>query len=226
MCRVRTFERQQVRFDLERSLIALRAVHVQGFADDVADGRGYRSARVRAIFKAGENRFGDGACVYTRKPPAPGGHLVQDRTERKQIASFIDGFAAHLFRWLVGLNRMALENRTHFFAMAARLMREILVDHARRKNAIKRGGGITVVGLEDVAARGKDAIVDVLALDEALTDLGALDQRLSRAVELRFFAGLSIADTAEALSVSSATVERDWAEAKAWLQKQLSRRVA
>ena len=123
---------------------------------------------------------------------------------------------------LVGLNRMTLENRTHFFAMAARLMREILVDHARRKNAVKRGGGITVVGLEDVAASGQDAIVDVLALDRALTDLGALDERLSRVVELRFFAGLSIADTSEALGVSSATVERDWTVAKAWLLQRLS----
>jgi len=123
---------------------------------------------------------------------------------------------------LVGLNRMTLENRRHFFAMAARLMREILVDHARRKNAVKRGGGITVVGLEDVAASGQDAIVDVLALDRALTDLGALDERLSRVVELRFFAGLSIADTSEALGVSSATVERDWTVAKAWLLQRLS----
>jgi RNA polymerase sigma factor (TIGR02999 family) len=123
---------------------------------------------------------------------------------------------------LVGLNRMTLENRTHFFAMAGRLMREILVDHARRKNAIKRGGGVTVVGLENVTASGQQAIVDVLALDRALTDLGALDERLSRVVELRFFAGLSITDTSEALGVSSATVERDWTFAKAWLLQRLA----
>jgi len=123
---------------------------------------------------------------------------------------------------LVGLKRMTLENRTHFFAMAARLMREILVDHARRKNALKRGGGLTVVGLEGVTSSGQDAIVDVLALDTALTDLAALDERLSRVVELRFFAGLSIADTSEALRVSSATVERDWTVAKAWLLQRLS----
>jgi len=123
---------------------------------------------------------------------------------------------------LVGLKRMTLEYRTHFFAMAARLMREILVDHARRKNAIKRGGGLTVVGLEGVTSSGQDAIVDVLALDTALTDLAALDERLSRVVELRFFAGLSIADTSEALRVSSATVERDWTVAKAWLLQRLS----
>ena len=123
---------------------------------------------------------------------------------------------------LVGLDRMTLQNRTHFFAMAARLMREILVDHARRKHAAKRGGGISVVGLDDAVAAAQPASVDVLALDEALNDLGELDQRLSRVVELRFFAGLSIADTAEAIGVSSATVERDWAVAKAWLLQRLS----
>lgn len=125
---------------------------------------------------------------------------------------------------LVGLDRMTLHNRTHFFAMAARLMREILVDHARRRNAAKRGAGITVLGLEgvDAGAGAESAVVDVIALDEALDDLAALDQRLCRVVELRFFAGLSIAEAAEALGVSTATVERDWTVAKAWLLQQLS----
>lgn len=123
---------------------------------------------------------------------------------------------------LVGLNRMTLQDRTHFFAMAARLMREILVDHARRKNALKRGGGITRVALEEVAAGDEQAIVNVLALDGALSDLAVLDARLSRVVELRFFAGLSVAETSEALGISSATVERDWTVAKAWLLQRLS----
>jgi RNA polymerase sigma factor (TIGR02999 family) len=123
---------------------------------------------------------------------------------------------------LVGLDRMTLQNRTHFFAMAARLMREILVDHARRKNAQKRGGGATLVTLEDVAAGAESEVVDVLALDQALTDLTALDERLCRVVELRFFAGLSIAEAADALDVSTATVERDWTVAKAWLLQRLS----
>src|SRR5262245_7210180 len=124
---------------------------------------------------------------------------------------------------LVGLDRMALQNRTHFFAMAARLMREILVDHARRKAALKRGGAVTLHGLEDVVATAADPpMVDVLALDEALTELAALDQRLCKVVELRCFAGLSIAETVAALGVSSATVERDWTFAKAWLLERLS----
>jgi RNA polymerase sigma factor (TIGR02999 family) len=123
---------------------------------------------------------------------------------------------------LVGLDRMTLQNRTHFFAMAARLMREILVDHARRKNAQKRGGGVTMLSLDDVAAGAENEVVDVLALDQALTDLAALEERLCRVVELRFFAGLSIAEAADALDVSSATVERDWTVAKAWLLQRLS----
>jgi RNA polymerase sigma factor (TIGR02999 family) len=127
---------------------------------------------------------------------------------------------------LVGLERMSIQNRTHFFAMAARLMREILVDHARRKNAVKRGSGATMLQLDDLAAGAESAIVDVIAIDEALDELASLDQRLCRVVELRFFAGLSIAEAADALGVSSATVERDWTVAKAWLLQHLSPRHA
>jgi RNA polymerase sigma factor (TIGR02999 family) len=123
---------------------------------------------------------------------------------------------------LVGLERMTLENRTHFFAMAARLMREILVDHARRKHAAKRGGGVTLLTLDNVAAGAENTVLDVLALDEALTDLTSLDERLGRVVELRFFVGFSIAETSDALGVSSATVERDWTVAKAWLLQRLT----
>jgi RNA polymerase sigma factor (TIGR02999 family) len=123
---------------------------------------------------------------------------------------------------LVGLERMTLQNRTHFFAMAARLMREILVDHARRRDALKRGGGVTMTGLDEAHAGADSGIVDILALDQALTELHALDPRLCRVVELRYFAGLTIAETADALDVSSATVERDWTVSKAWLLQRLS----
>jgi RNA polymerase sigma factor (TIGR02999 family) len=123
---------------------------------------------------------------------------------------------------LVNLDRMTLQNRTHFFAMAARLMREIVVDHARRRHALKRGGALTVLGLDGVETGVENRVVEVLALDQALTELAAFDERASRVVELRFFAGLSIAETAEALDVSPATVERDWTVAKAWLLQQLA----
>ena len=123
---------------------------------------------------------------------------------------------------LVDLRRMTLHDRTHFFAMAARLMREILVDHARRKHAGKRGGAMATIGLDGVDPAGPAANLDLLALDEALGQLGGLEPRLSQVVELRFFGGLSIAETASTLGVSTATVERDWVVAKAWLHQRLS----
>ena len=123
---------------------------------------------------------------------------------------------------LVDLNRLTLENRTHFFAIAARLMRQILVDQARRAQAEKRGGGVTMVTLEGATPASAPNIVDVLALDQALEELASMDERLCRVVELKFFAGLTIDETAAALEVSAATVERDWAAAKAWLYDRMT----
>jgi len=103
-------------------------------------------------------------------------------------------------------------------------MRQILVDHARRQQADKRGGGATMVSLEDVSPAAQPPSVDVLALDQALEALSALDARQGGVVELRFFAGLDIDEAAEALGISPATVEREWALAKAWLYRRLSSR--
>jgi RNA polymerase sigma-70 factor (ECF subfamily) len=116
---------------------------------------------------------------------------------------------------------LTLENRAHFFAVASRLMRQVLVDHARRRDAAKRGADITI-SLEDAMPEAPPAAVDILALDEALDALAALDPRLCRVVELKFFAGLTIDETADALGVSRATVERDWTAAKAWLYDRMS----
>jgi len=123
---------------------------------------------------------------------------------------------------LVDVDRLTLQNRTHFFAVAGRLMRQILVDHARRQHADKRGGGATMLSLDDVSPAAQPASLDVLAVDQALEALNALDAQQCRVVELRFFAGLNIDETAEALGISTATVERDWAMAKAWLYRRLS----
>jgi RNA polymerase sigma factor (TIGR02999 family) len=123
---------------------------------------------------------------------------------------------------LVAIDRMTLNDRTHFFAVAARLMRQILVDHARRKRADKRGGGLTMLSLDEVSPVPSTPIVDVLALDQALEALSSRDARQCRVVELRFFAGLSIDETAQAIGVSAATVEREWTMAKAWLHRRLS----
>jgi len=123
---------------------------------------------------------------------------------------------------LVDVDRMTLTSRAHFFGVAATLMRQILVDHARRQRADKRGGGMTVLGLDEALPAASTSSVDVLALDQALGALSAIDERQCRVVELRFFAGLNINEAAEALGVSPATVEREWALAKAWLFRQLS----
>ena len=130
-----------------------------------------------------------------------------------------------VFLRLVDVDRMTVKSRTHFFALSARLMRQILVDHARRRQAGKRGGGATVIGLNEAAgaaAPASSSSVDVLALDEALDALSSFDDRQCRVVELRFFAGLNIPEAADALGVSTATVEREWAMAKAWLHQRLS----
>lgn len=123
---------------------------------------------------------------------------------------------------LMGPNAATPQNRAHLFALAARVMRQVLVDHARKRNAGKRGGGSTSLTIADDAPARQTSIVDVLALDEALTDLATLDQRLCQVVELKCFTGLNIKETADALGVSTATVERDWAVAKAWLFDRLS----
>jgi RNA polymerase sigma factor (TIGR02999 family) len=125
---------------------------------------------------------------------------------------------------LVDLDRLTLSDRTHFFAMAARVMRQVLVDHARRKRSDKRGGDATRITLGGVsaAASSKALDVDVIDLDSALEELAAMDARLARVVEFKFFVGMTLDETAEALQVSHATVERDWALAKAWLFRRLA----
>jgi RNA polymerase sigma factor (TIGR02999 family) len=113
------------------------------------------------------------------------------------------------------------QSRAHFFGIAAQMMRRILVDHARTKNAAKRGDGACKVTLDEGLLAAEDRDVNVLALDEALTKLAQFDQQQSQIVELRFFAGLSIEDTSEVLKISPATVKRDWAMAKAWLYREM-----
>ena len=130
---------------------------------------------------------------------------------------------------LIDQRRAHWEGRTQFFAVAAQVMRRVLVDHARARRRAKRGGGATQVTLTDVSAGGGPGVdvdamaVDTLDLDEALTRFAVLDPDKARLVELRYFAGLSIPEAAAALGVSSATVGREWAVARAWLRRELSR---
>jgi RNA polymerase sigma factor (TIGR02999 family) len=117
---------------------------------------------------------------------------------------------------LTDLTRMQWRDRAHFFAMAATLMRRVLVDHARDRARDKRGGGVVFTALEDEPMAAPSNI-DALALDEALDRLAAIDPQHARIVELRYFAGLTIEETSEALRISPATVKRDWTWARAWL---------
>lgn len=115
------------------------------------------------------------------------------------------------------------QNRAHFFAVAAQLMRQILVDHARSHRAAKRGGDVCKVTLDEAEGEPFKPDVDVVALDEALKELAEMDQQQSRIVELKFFAGLSSEDAAEVLGISASTVKRDWITARAWLYRELDR---
>lgn len=124
---------------------------------------------------------------------------------------------------LIGMNPPQWESRTHFFAVAAQLMRQILVDYARRHRSAKRGGSICKLSLDDamLASRRKD--VDIVAHDDALNTLARVDPRQSRVVELRFFAGLSLEEISEAMEIAPATVQRDWTAARACLHREMSR---
>ncbi|MFW6191897.1 MAG: sigma-70 family RNA polymerase sigma factor [Gemmatimonadota bacterium] len=123
---------------------------------------------------------------------------------------------------LVDLERIDWQDRAHFFAIASRLMRRILIDHAVARKAQKRGGDRARVPLDEAFLVAEERPDDLLALDEALTSLERLDERQCRVVECRFFAGMTIEATAEALGVSAATVSRDWTSARAWLNRKLS----
>jgi RNA polymerase sigma factor (TIGR02999 family) len=122
---------------------------------------------------------------------------------------------------LVDESRVDWHSRAHFFGAAARLMRQILIDHARTRKAAKRGGGNIKVTLDEARAVYQQPDIDLLALNDALDALAALDAQQARVVELRFFGGLSIEETAEVLAISPATVKRDWSTAKAFLRYRL-----
>lgn len=123
---------------------------------------------------------------------------------------------------LVKQNEVTWQSRAHFFAVAARMMRRILVDHARKHAYAKRGGGAVTISLDETIAPAPERELDLVALDDALEALAKLDERQSRMVELRFFGGLSIEETSEVLGVSAPTVKREWASARAWLFREIS----
>ena len=143
------------------------------------------------------------------------------RRERRDHTLQATALVHEAFLKLVDQRAVRWQNRAHFFGIAAQAMRRILVDHARARAAGKRGDGARPVALDDAMLLTDAPDVDVLALDEALTRLAVLDPQQSRVVELRFFGGLTMDETAEVLHISPATVGRDWTLAKAWLYAEL-----
>jgi RNA polymerase sigma factor (TIGR02999 family) len=147
---------------------------------------------------------------------------LQMRGERPNHTLQTTALVNEAFLRLIDLRRIRWQDRAHFLALSARLMRRILVDHARSRNYHTRGGGAPTVTLDDVTVASPERGADVVALDDALEALSRIDRRKSQVVELRFFGGLSIEETAEALQVSQETVQRDWRFAKVWLLREIS----
>jgi RNA polymerase sigma factor (TIGR02999 family) len=145
------------------------------------------------------------------------------RRERPDHTLQATALVHEAFIKLVDQRAVRWQNRAHFFGIAAQAMRRILVDHARAHSAEKRGSGERAVSLDEAVALVGAPSVDLLALDEALTRLATIDPQQSRVVELRFFGGLTIEETAEVMDVSPATVGREWTLAKAWLYAELTR---
>lgn len=144
--------------------------------------------------------------------------------ERPEHTLATTGLVNEVYLRLIDQSRASWESRVQFFAVSAQLMRRILVDYARSRLADKRLGNVNALPLDEALAVSADRTPDLVALDDALVDLAKIDDRRSRVVELRFFGGLTIAETAEALSISQATVEREWRIAKAWLYREITQR--
>jgi RNA polymerase sigma factor (TIGR02999 family) len=147
---------------------------------------------------------------------------LQMRGERDNHTLQTTALVNEAFIRLVDLRRIRWQDRAHFLALSARLMRRILVDHARSRNYRKRGGGAVNVALDDSIDMSRERGADLVALDDALESLARVDPRKGQVVELRFFGGLSVDETAEALGISAETVLRDWRFAKVWLLREVS----
>lgn len=127
---------------------------------------------------------------------------------------------------LIDQKNVRWQNRAQFFSISSRLMRRILIDHARSHHYAKRGGGTRRVSLDEAAVVAQEQAAELVALDDALKSLAAIDPRKCQVVELRFFGGMSVEESAEVLGVSAVTVMRDWSTAKAWLQREMAKEVS
>jgi RNA polymerase sigma factor (TIGR02999 family) len=163
------------------------------------------------------------SAVYAELHKIAAAYLRRERPDHSLQASALVNEA---YIKLAGLTQLDWQNRSHFFGVAARIMREVLVDHARARRAEKRGRGLQLVPLDEAMIVEKRKTTDILALNEALDDLAKKDPRAARVVECRYFAGLSVDETAAALGIAPRTVKHDWQFGRAWLLRQLSGRAA
>lgn len=144
------------------------------------------------------------------------------RRERRDHTLQTTALVHEAYLKMVGSQNTPWQNRVHFFAVAAKIMRQILIDRARTRNYAKRGGGAIKLSLDEALILTDARAAELVALDEALNELGEVDPRQSRIVELRFFGGLTVEETARFLNISSDTVTRDWNVAKAWLYRRIT----
>jgi RNA polymerase sigma-70 factor, ECF subfamily len=184
-----------------------------------------RSSRVTQLlerFEPGDRQTEEQlfADVYTELRTIAARYL---RRERKSHTLQPTALVHEVYLKLVGQTRVEWQGRAHFLAIAARAMRQILVDHARRRRAAKRGGNQLRIALDDnlVVELKSDPDVDLLALEDALAKLTKLDPRQARMIELRFFGGLSVAEAATAMGMPKRSVEREWTMVRAWLRREL-----
>lgn len=157
--------------------------------------------------------------VYGELRKLAQGYMQNERSDHTLQATAL---VHEAFIRLVDWEKVSWQNRAHFFAVAASVMRKILVDHAREKNAQKRGGSAPKLELHETVSFSPEREVDLIHLDEALQTLAMFDETQAKVVELRFFGGLTIEETAHALDISPATVKREWTVAKAWLYQRLT----
>jgi RNA polymerase sigma-70 factor (ECF subfamily) len=154
--------------------------------------------------------------------------IARHYLDRKRTVPALDttSLVNEAYLRLIDVKQASWRDRAHFFALSANIMRGILVDHARAQLAAKRGRGAPMLSLDEAAVASPAVASDLVAVDDALNELTRLDPRRGRVVELRFFGGLSVEETAEALGISAATVMRDWTVAKLWLLRELTRGAA
>jgi RNA polymerase sigma factor (TIGR02999 family) len=156
--------------------------------------------------------------VYSELRRLAHGYMRDERSDHTlQATALVHEAYIRLVDW----KNVSWQNRAHFFAAAAQMMRRILVDHARERKAQKRGGGVRQIALDDAVSFPNSTEMDIVAIDEALIDLASFDPQQARIVELRFFGGLTIEETAHALGVSDSTVKREWQIARAWLYNRI-----